>query len=143
MLCNNLQRRIHLRKELRCISSTKMCKFPNKSMSTCKLCGFIKTMKSVFRFNIRHLTITMLIEYSMMHDRYYIINRSWVNWNHWLAMTNAESPHWFLYARLQTEHIMLWRCSSGVQCPAEFVRAITPDPLCRFEQYFTWLLPWT
>jgi hypothetical protein len=49
----------------------------------------------------------------------------------------------FLYARLQTGRIMLWRCPSGIWRSSEFVRAITPDPPCRFEQYFTRLLPWT
>jgi hypothetical protein len=31
----------------------------------------------------------------------------------------------------------------GVVRPPEFVQTVTPDPHCRFEQYFTWLLPWT
>jgi hypothetical protein len=44
----------------------------------------------------------------------------------------------FLYARLQTYVMAL-----SVWHPSEFVRAITPDPLGRFEQYFTGLLPWT
>jgi hypothetical protein len=43
----------------------------------------------------------------------------------------------YMPARLQTGRIMLW-C-----CPSEFVQAITNDPLCRFEQYFTRLLSWT
>jgi hypothetical protein len=48
-------------------------------------------------------------------------------------------------------HIIIRPSSDGtyyvmalsVRRPAEFVRAITPDPLCRFEQYFTQLLLWT
>jgi hypothetical protein len=31
----------------------------------------------------------------------------------------------------------------SVRRPSEIVQTITPDPCCRFQQYFTWLLPWT
>jgi hypothetical protein len=30
----------------------------------------------------------------------------------------------------------------SVRRPSEFVQAIIPDSRCRFEQYFTQLLPW-
>jgi hypothetical protein len=60
---------------------------------------------------------------------------------HEIGFWRLEDP-FYLYARLQTGRIMLWR-PSVVRRPSEFVRAITPNPLCRFEQYFTRLLPWT
>jgi hypothetical protein len=56
----------------------------------------------------------------------------------------ADQVRRWLFSTNFYTHVFRWGVLCyGVVRPAEFVQAITPDPLSRFEQYFTWLLPWT